>query len=370
MESDFKYTLVLALLIYLGAVRIAIRQRLGALSVDMKKAPNRAGWFALWTLAQRKSRALVLLIPADVLLVGAAAVLLYKLAGGQDCESLKIVIEGGILLGAGYLLLLHALEWFIGYRPSTREHDPPPLAGEAATDKKPKGFKEGRFNARPLYWAVCLIPLLVLLGLWAWPIWGPQLGVGGLWGWPIWGPQPPVGGPSTQSSRRSMDRSGPSTAGGGSPAEGNGPPAEGNGPPTEGGGRSLDRGGASTQGSGSPADGGGRSMDRGGPSTEGSGRPIPRSRSYIPGSGRPTPRPQRHVQGADDPFQGRNDPLPGRSGMSKEQTAHSKAAAARSKADKRCSKAEMANSLAGSPGAEDPEGRAAERPSGAGGRQS
>ena len=89
------------------------------------------------------------------------------------------------------------------------------------------------------------------------------------------------------------------------------------------------------------------------------------------------PRPQRRVQGADDPFQARNDPLQGRSGLSKEQTAHSKAAAAHSKARKRCSKAEdprllgeMANSLAGSPGAEEPRIPRAERPSSAGGRQS
>lgn len=175
-EHDFKYIpLILALLAYLGAVRIAIRQRLGALLVEMHKEHNehtetdnrRAQWFALHKHARRKSRALMLLIPADVMFVGVAAFLAYELLPWQVFGSLTIPIEAGIMLGAAYLLLLHVGEWCWSYGPATKPY-PAPVVTVDVPPRPEKFPKDGRFNGRWRYVLFCVIPLLVLAGLCYW----------------------------------------------------------------------------------------------------------------------------------------------------------------------------------------------------------
>lgn len=115
--------LVLAVLAYVGAVRIAIRQRLGEVLRDLDDEKNRHKWQALWKDARSKSTAVALLMPADIVFIGVAIMLMLEFM--RVCGSLKIAIDGGIIIGTGWLVALHGCQWVSGWAPATEDRQFP-----------------------------------------------------------------------------------------------------------------------------------------------------------------------------------------------------------------------------------------------------
>ncbi len=148
--------LVLAILAYVGAVRLAIEQQLGSIKSDLDNETDNTKYHALWKRARKHSGAIRSLMFADIFFIGIGIMLVIS----QFLLSRVNPINVAFMVGALYLIYLHGSQWVLAYEPSTRDWNLP---------SSQNGAEEvGPFCTTGKYVATAVIPLLMVMALAGW----------------------------------------------------------------------------------------------------------------------------------------------------------------------------------------------------------